>query len=117
LQKRGLDRDWCFFYLGLTIMKPWAKSFYKGKAWRQCRDAFFISRHGLCERCSGPGKIVHHKIYLTPDNINDPSISLNFDNLELLCQDCHNKEHHGRKATRDDVMFDSDGDLIQVGDD
>lgn len=98
-------------------MKPWAKSFYKGKAWRQCRDAFFISRHGLCERCSGPGKIVHHKIYLTPDNINDPDVSLNWSNLELLCQDCHNKEHHGEKATRDDVMFDSDGDLIQVGDD
>jgi 5-methylcytosine-specific restriction enzyme A len=112
-----LDRDWCFFLFGvegLTIMKPWAKSFYKGKAWRQCRDAFFISKLGLCERCGGPGKIVHHKVYLTQDNINDPSISLNFNNLELLCQDCHNKEHHGGKATRDDVMFDESGNLVKL---
>lgn len=40
-----------------------------------------------------PGKIVHHKIWLTPDNIHDTSITLNWDNLMLVCQDCHNKIH------------------------
>ena len=40
-----------------------------------------------------PGKIVHHKIWLTPDNIHDTSITLNWDNLMLVCQDCHAKEH------------------------
>ena len=44
-----------------------------------------------------PGEIVHHKIALTPDNINDPSVSLSWDNLELLCRDCHGKEHSGHK--------------------
>ena len=54
------------------MAKEWAKSFYQSKAWRRCRDAFFISKQGLCERCENPGKIVHHKIYITPNNINDP---------------------------------------------
>ena len=37
--------------------------------------------------------VVHHKIHLTPYTMNDPDISLNYDNLELLCMDCHNREH------------------------
>lgn len=40
-----------------------------------------------------PGEEVHHKIRLTPKNVRDPSIALNWDNLELLCKDCHIKEH------------------------
>jgi 5-methylcytosine-specific restriction enzyme A len=96
-------------------MKPFAKKFYTSTAWRKCRDAYFISQHGLCERCRDPGKIVHHIKYLTPENINDPSIALNWDILELLCQDCHNKEHHGSDygVTREDVMFDENGDLVR----
>lgn len=67
----------------------------------------------VCERCGNVAKIVHHKKYLTKENINDPSVTLNFENLEALCQDCHNKEHHGSYgATRYDVMFDEDGDVI-----
>ena len=96
-------------------MKPFAKKFYKSKAWLQCRDSYFTFRHGLCERCQGPGKIVHHKQYLTPDNINYPTITLSFMNLELLCQDCHNKEHHARYGvTVDGVMFNEYGDLVEA---
>lgn len=95
-------------------MKDWAKQFYKSKAWRKCRDAYFILRHGLCERCPAlAGKIVHHKVYLTPENINDPAVSLNHDLLELLCQDCHNREHHGQgDAVADGLTFDADGNLV-----
>jgi 5-methylcytosine-specific restriction endonuclease McrA len=93
-------------------MKPWAEHFYKSKAWQECRDAFFISKFGLCERCSRPGEIVHHKIYLTPENINKPEITLNWDNLELLCLDCHNREHGGANII-DGLEFDDDGNLIQ----
>jgi len=96
-------------------MKEWAKKFYKSKAWRQCRDAYFVYKHGLCERCQQPGKIVHHKKYLTPENINDPDVSLNWNNLELLCQDCHNREHHEKHSpTRHDVKFDEYGNLVKV---
>lgn len=97
-------------------MKPFAKKFYKSSAWRKCRDAYFVSQHGLCERCGGPGKIVHHKEYLTPDNINNPVISLNHEMLELHCQDCHNKEHHGsdHEVVADGLMFDKSGNLIKI---
>lgn len=79
-------------------MKEWAKPFYQSTAWKQCRAKYIKSVGGLCERCSKKGLIVagyivHHKCYLTPENINDPSVTLNWDNLEYLCQDCHNKEH------------------------
>lgn len=29
---------------------------------------------------------------LTADNVKDPRISLSWDNLELLCKDCHDSE-------------------------
>lgn len=72
--------------------------------------------HGLCERClkNGdlvPAKIVHHKIYLTPQNINDPRITLDYSNLEALCQDCHNREHHLEKRVRR-YRVDSSGKVI-----
>lgn len=81
-------------------MKPFAEAFYNSRAWRDCRKAYAKSRGGLCERCIErgvykPGEIVHHKVYLTPDNINDPAVTLNWDNLELVCRDCHAQEHIG----------------------
>lgn len=101
-------------------MKPWAEQFYKSKLWQKCRAAYIASVFGLCERCRRrgivkPGKIVHHKIKLTPENINDHSISLNFRNLEYLCQECHNEEHHQKHGnTRKGLAFDAYGNLIQV---
>lgn len=95
-------------------MKPWAKKFYNSKAWKECRASYIVRVHGLCERCSKPGKIVHHKKYLTPYNINDPNISLNHNNLEYLCQDCHNDEHHGEgEVVGRGLMFDEEGNLVQ----
>ena len=83
-------------------MKPYAESLYKSKAWQHCRDSYIRSVGGLCERCLKkglivPGEIVHHKVYISPDNINDPAITLNPDNLELLCRDCHAEEHTDRR--------------------
>ena len=98
-------------------MKPYAERFYKSAAWRKCRKAYIDSVYGLCERCGHPGKIVHHKIYLTPDNINDPNISLSFDNLEYLCQYCHNPEHPkyaGSGLVRPGLMLDENGNLVKM---
>lgn len=44
-----------------------------------------------------PGEIVHHVINLTPENINDPNVALNFDNLRLVCRRCHAEEHKHRE--------------------
>lgn len=101
------------------MAQEWAKQFYRSKHWIKCRNGYFKKVSGLCERCYSkgeyvPGVIVHHKIILTPNNIIDPTVSLNHDNLELLCLDCHNKEHMSRGgALREDVMFDDMGRLIK----
>ena len=60
---------------------------------------------GFGERCKAKGlivkgDIVHHKVYLTQDNITDTAITLSFDNFELLCFDCHNKEHNANASIR-----------------
>lgn len=99
-------------------MKPWAESFYNSDAWRECRENFLQSKGYLCERCSTPedpviAKIAHHKTYLTRYNINDPYITLSWDNLEALCQDCHNKEHHKNKS-KVAYKFDKSGELVPI---
>lgn len=92
-------------------MKPWAEQFYNSDQWRDTREGFLESKLWLCERCGEAAKIAHHIIYLTVYNINDPYISLSWDNLESLCQDCHNKEHH-KKESNSRYSFDEEGNLI-----
>lgn len=50
------------------------------------------------------GEIVHHKIELTPENIHNPDITLNFDNLQLLCRDCHAAVHKPEKRFKVDEL-------------
>ena len=92
-----------------TDMKPYAETFYKGKLWQDCRNAYAKSKGGLCERCLAKGiykagEIVHHKVHLGPENINDPSITLDWNNLELLCRDCHAQEHGKGKRYKVDEL-------------
>lgn len=96
------------------MAKEWAKSFYNSKAWRKCRKAYAESRFLLCEVCGEPGVEVHHIQELTPDNISDPSVTLNWANLQLLCHSCHdNTKRPALTPTRDGLMFDEAGQLIQ----
>jgi len=95
------------------MAQAFAKWFYESKEWRKCRNSFFRYKHGLCERCGGAGLIVHHKVRITQQNVHDANVTLNWDNLELLCQDCHNKEHMSKCNTNNEVMFDEDGNLIK----
>lgn len=90
-------------------MKPFAKAFYKSKAWKECRAAYARRAGGLCERCLAngiykAGEIVHHKIGITPENINDPTVTLNFENLRLLCRDCHGLEHRQERRYKVDDL-------------
>ena len=102
----------------ITMARDFSRPFYNSKAWKDCREGYIQSVNGLCERCLANGKYtpgyeLHHKVWLTPENINDPYITLGWDNLEFLCSSCHSVEHMTKyKATRDDVMFDSEGQLI-----
>ena len=94
-------------------MKDYAKGLYLSRAWREVREAYLASRYYLCERCSKPAEIVHHKRYITPQNITDMETTLAWDNLEALCRDCHAVEHQGTSLTADGLTFDDDGELIR----
>lgn len=95
------------------MAREFAKSFYKSKAWKKIRDYIFNKYHGLCVDCGKPGQEVHHKEFLTPENINDPYITLGEDNLILLCKECHHRKHNKKESTREDLIFNESGELVQ----
>ena len=97
-------------------MKPWAESFYKSTAWKRTRFALLVDRNFTCERCGRRASMVHHKRYLTENNIGDPEITLGFDNLEALCETCHQNEHHKGDGVPEGLYFDADGMLHPVDD-
>ncbi|PKG22734.1 HNH endonuclease [Niallia nealsonii] len=95
------------------MAKDYAASFYNGTKWRKCSKGYMQSMNYICERCGDLASICHHKEYITPQNINDFNITLNWTNLEALCQTCHNQEHHSSEICVTGLAFDSKGNLIQ----
>lgn len=105
------------------------KDFYQSKAWKEVRRNIWIKQNLLCNRCYKPvyvdglspyipkekrrTGIVHHKIYLTEANVTDDKIALDENNLEGICKDCHEKEHHQEQVTRSGYEFDELGNLIK----
>ena len=90
-------------------------AFYVSAAWHKCRRGYINSKCGLCERCLQTGRItagteVHHKIKLTHDNVNDPAVALNWDNLQLLCESCHHDIHSRRRPRR--YQVDAEGRVL-----
>ena len=80
------------------FMKEWAEKFYTYKRWRKTKDLVWARDRGLCQRCLERGKIregrvVHHIVPLTPENVSQPQIAYGLDNLVLLCADCHAEIH------------------------
>lgn len=78
------------------------KSFYKSKEWEKFRNIVIndsiIDGHVRCAHCGKSivaryDTIVHHKQELNEANVNDYNISLNPANVEVICFNCHNKEH------------------------
>lgn len=75
--------------------------FLCSKSWRDLSYRLKIERGGKCERCDFAAVtkedwsllIGHHLIELTEANVDDPMISLNPEEIEIICLDCHNKEH------------------------
>lgn len=88
------------------------KQFYSSKEWQACRNGYYAKAKGLCERCLSKGIIkagteVHHIKRLTLENVNNPKIATNYDNLELLCYECHHAEHDdGKRAKGKRYMVD-----------
>ena len=95
-------------------MRAFAKAFYESPAWMSTR-AYIIKRDaGLCVRCGALGAIVHHKRPLTPDNIDDPLVSLNEENLETLCRACHAIAHGAAPPIADGLAFDENGNVVEA---
>ncbi len=83
---------------GGESIKPYAESFYKSTAWREARESYLISQNYICEQCGEVANTVHHKQYITPQNIDDQEITLSHKNFMAVCESCHNKIH---KTTSD----------------
>lgn len=101
------------------MAQEFAKKFYNSKAWKECRASFIAKRitvdGGLCMTCHKElGYIVHHKTWLTPDNITNPMIALNHDHLKYDCLICHNREKEGQEPEPPRYYFGSHGELILI---
>lgn len=78
--------------------------FYRQARWIKLRKALKherVNAEGLliCEHCGKPilkdyDAILHHKEELTPQNVNDPNIAYNPDNLAFVHARCHNEIHN-----------------------
>ena len=103
------------------MAQAYADRFYNSTRWRKLSKMVAQKHFFICDICGKACKryIVHHKIKLTADNINNPDISLNENNLQLLCIECHTKLHeaqgdiHQHNAGRT-IMFDVDGNIAKV---
>lgn len=100
------------------MAQEFSKQFYNSSAWKACRASYISKRiaidGGMCETCHQElGKIVHHKVWLTPDNINDPMVALNHDNLKYDCQTCHNQEKE-EEQEQPRYVFGEHGEVILI---
>jgi Restriction endonuclease len=81
------------------VARDFAKKFYNSRLWKDNVRPYIIKRDNYkCKQCGSSIDLeVHHIIHLSPDNINDPNITVNERNLITLCRDCHFKVHEQDK--------------------
>jgi len=70
------------------------KKFYKRKEWKRKRRQILERDNYECQKCKRNGRYnrattVHHKKYLDTY----PELAFADENLESLCDACHNEEH------------------------
>ena len=100
------------------MARDFAKSFYNSKEWELTREYILKRDNYLCVNCGRPAEEVHHKKHLSPENINDVSVTMNPKNLVSLCKNCHFEEHRGEHGRGRQVIednpytFDDNGMLI-----
>ena len=72
--------------------------FYCSKAWTDLAHMLKVQRGGRCERTGEIYEdmsqlIAHHRVELNDINVDDPQVSLNPDNIEIISFLEHNREH------------------------
>ena len=95
------------------MARDFAEAFYNSTAWIKCRDGYMQSKGYVCELCSDVAVICHHKEHITPANIHDPEVTLNWSNLQSVCLECHNTIHFSTSPTAEGLMFNKNGELVQ----
>ena len=108
-----------------TMAREFSKAFYNSKEWQATREYILKRDLYMCVKCGKPAEEVHHKIKLTPSNIDDVNVTMKADNLISLCKDCHFEIHKAdkiqgiRKARNiidcdEEYDFDSNGFLVRI---
>lgn len=91
MTNKHVTLDWILILISSGDVAP----FYNTREWNDLREKKRKAEHNECERCRARfvytrGETVHHKKYLRQF----PQLAMSYDNLELLCKECHYKEHH-----------------------
>ena len=110
------------------MARDFSRAFYSSKAWRSVQASYMRqpvqTRRGtcpplMCERCFEltarlvPAEIVHHIHPLSPENIDDPDVTLSTDNLMRVCRDCHAQLHSSSDFVPR-VAFDEQGRVVPI---
>jgi hypothetical protein len=110
------------------MARDFATHLYGSKKWERLRERYFrkpvymadgsVCPPLMCERCFARGKLVpaeicHHIIWVDETNIDDPSVTLNEDNLMRVCRDCHAEIHYPNKRRLSrSVTFGPNGEVL-----
>jgi adenylate kinase family enzyme len=83
--------------------------FYTSRTWRAFRELVIIENGGVCNRChkvfTDTSQLeVHHIKHLKGNDYDDYNKTLNKENVEVICHQCHNEEH-GRFITHKEVIL------------
>ena len=72
-------------------------AFYCSKAYLDLAQYCKIKSGGVCARCGGVFDLhdlrPHHIVEVTLDNLDDANITLNANNIEVVCRACHDALH------------------------
>lgn len=66
--------------------------FYNSSAWKMLASRYTQDKQYKCESCGKIATQVHHKEAIQTDE--GWKRRLDYNNLELLCTDCHNQRHN-----------------------
>lgn len=90
-------------------------TFYQSKPWCKLLNVIKLERVNsdgqlICEHCGKPivdkyDCIGHHTVFLTEENVNDATVSLNPELIQLVHHRCHNKIHDKFGYTKREVYL------------
>lgn len=87
----------------------WVQRFYNSKDWKALRQKIRNKNKMRCSFCKLliTGKsICDHIVEINPNNYKDINITMNENNLRLLCLPCHNKRTFKGIAKQKPIDFD-----------